>query len=195
MYEDIMLLAVSSITSVIIIFYSMISAGKDLENIIKPISPTPLKINRTNFITRKKELEYMKELLQGIIARIYKECEENKISEDEKNVLVERFRKKLLEVDNEINEVSLYAELEGLEKEYKNLLNEYEKRRKNLEIRIGKIKDKIKLKKGEEEKIVEEKEVSKPKAPAKSRVGRESDFTSLMKELSEMMKRLEEGEE
>ena len=196
MYEDIIILVASSILSLIIILYSIVSVDKDLKNLVKPLSSSAIRIDTMNYITRKKELEYMKELLQSVIARIYKEYGEEKISGEEKNILVDKFKKKLLEVDQEINEVSLYAELESLKKEYKKLVSDYEQRKKDLEEKINGLKKRISVKEEKPEvKKPEEKEVSQPKPSTKTKVSKEADLSSLMKELSEMMKRLEEGEE
>ncbi len=196
MYENIIILLTSSIISLVIIVYSVISVNKDVEALIKPLSYSTPKLNRMNYIVRKKELEYMKELLQNMIARVYKEYEDGKINEEEKNMLVDKFKGRLLEIDKEFNEVSLYAELESLEAEYKKLVDDFEKRKNELEEKIDKIKKRIKVK---EEKAQVEKSEQKispqPNPSTKPRISKESDLSSLMKELSEMMKRLEEGEE
>ena len=196
MYENIIILIASSILSLIIVLYSIISVDKNLKSLVKPFSTSAVRIDTMNYITRKKELEYMKELLQDIVARIYKEYGEGKISGEEKNILVDKFKKKLLEVDQEINEVSLYAELESLEGEYKKLVSDYEQRKKDLEEKINGLKKRIRVKEEKTEvKKPEEKEIVQSKPTTKTRVSKEADLSSLMKELSEMMKRLEEGEE
>ena len=197
MYEDVIILSVSSVLSLIIILYSAMSMNKELKGLLSyGVVTHPPIVEGVDYITRKKELEYLKEILQSTIARVYKEYEEGRISEDEKNKLVSKFRVRLMDVDKELNEVSLYAELESLEKEYKKLVEDFERRKKELEERIQKLKSRIQVKK-ERKKRVEE--AVKPKEasskPARARASRESELSELMEELSEIMKKLEEGEE
>ncbi len=198
MYEDVIILSVSSIVSLIIILYSAMSMNRELKGLLTPsISTRPVVSEGVDYITRKKELEYLKEILQNTIARVYKEYEEGRISEEERDILISKFRSRLLDVDKELSEVSLYAELESLEKEYKKLMEDYEKRKKELEEKIQRIKSRIQVREAKEEKQVEEKKEAKEEKPraTRTRSTRETDLSALMEELSEMMKKLEEGEE
>ncbi len=197
MYEDVIILSVSSIVSLIIILYSAMSMNKELKGLLTHnVTARPVLVEGTDYITKKKELEYLKEILQNTIARVYKEYEEGRISEDEKNILVSKFRSRLLDIDKELSEVSLYAELETLEKEYKKLMEDYESRRKELEDKIQRIRSRIQVREAKEEKQAEEAVKTKEEKSKTTRTkSRETDLSALMEELSEMMKKLEEGEE
>lgn len=200
MYEEFIILGFSGIISIILILFSNRNVNRQLKNMMtvsREISVS-LPSGKYNYIARKKELEYLRDILQNTIARIYKEFEEGKIREDERNLLVSKFRDRLVDVEKELNEVSLYAELEELEREYEKVLKDYEKRKKDLEAKIGRIRDRLKLS-GKEvavEKPVPhpEKKVEKVEKPTRVKE-KPDDLSQIMKELTEMMKKLEEGEE
>ena len=186
MYEDLLLISVSGAISLLIILLSTVNLNRFLKNISSSkVKPVAVYSEVGNYIAKKKELEYMKDIIQKTIVRIYKEHEEGKISEEEKDLLLSKFKDRLLEVEKELGEVSLYAELETLEREYKKLIDDFEKRKGELEGKIDEIKNKLRIKEvktGKAEEKHEEKE--KPK--------KEEDLSELMKKVAEMMKKIEE---
>jgi valyl-tRNA synthetase len=194
MYEEFIILGVSGIVSLLIILYSNLSVDRHLKDLvtIKYVPESSTMGGPGGFITRKRELEYLKDILQTTIARIYKEFEDGKITESERDLLVSKFRSRLLEVERELSEVSLYAELEELELEYKRLIDDFERRKRELEERIGRLKGRLPTIEEAVEKEAPKKVVEKAKKPVKRR---EEDLSTLMKELADMMKKLEEGEE
>lgn len=194
MYEELIILVASGVVSVLILLLSNYNVNKLVLNFSHVESPkTPVMAAGEGYIARKMELEYMRDLLQMTIARIYKEFEEGKISEGDRDHLVDKFRRKLIEIERELNEVSLFAELESLEREYKKLVEDFERRRRELEDRIRGIRERLNIRVVKrEERPVEKKEVVRERK--KTSVRREADLSDIIKELTDMMKKLEEEE-
>lgn len=181
-------MAGSGLASISLILFSIYRFDRDIKKWlnIEPLEGGLVYRPGTSYITKRRELEYMRDVLQDAIARIYKEFEEGRVSNEERDLLVAKFRVKLDEVERELREISVYAELEELENEYNKLVMDYEKRRRELEARISRLKDRVKV--VEEAKKVEEKREVKRKARE------EVSLSELMSELSDMIKKLEEEE-
>lgn len=188
MYEEIVLLAGSGIASISLILFSIYRFDRDIRKRLNTETEKSGLVYTpgSNYITRKRELEYLRDVLQDAIARIYREFEEGRMGREEKELLIAKFRVKLDEVERELKEISVYAELEQLENEYNKLVMDYERRRRELEARISRLRDRVKAV-GEVKKVEEKREV-------KRRPREEPSLSELMSELSDMIKRLEEEE-
>ena len=188
---ELLILGVSGGLSLLLIAYSVVKFNNEFSSILS-LEGKYHPILKGRYIARKKELEYMRDMLQKAIVTVYREYEEGKLSSEDKEVLASKFRDRLLEVENELKEVSLYAELESLEREYEKIVKEYESKKRSLESKINKLREKIGG--GIGSKIVEgERTAGGEEAKAVKRARREtSDLSSLIKEVTEMLKKMEE---
>jgi len=188
MYEELALLAGSSIASMSLILISIYKFDRDIKKSLNIGDGDRDLVYRrgSSYITRKRELEYMRDVLQEAIARIYKEFEEGSISAEDKDLLVAKFRVKLDEVEKELKEISVYAELEQLENEYNKLVVDFERRKRDLEERINRLRERV--------KVVEEVKKGGEKKEVVRKRREELSLSELMSELSEMIKKLEEEE-
>jgi len=143
-----------------------------------------VKVVKGEYTARLKELEYRREMIRNAILNVVKEYDSGKIGEETKNMLLNRFRGELEEIESEIESIKDYAELERLEKEYNKLLNEYEDKRRKLEKRIRELRSTLRIRKEAKEKSKAEKK------PEKKPRG-EYDLEELMKEISKMISELE----
>jgi len=191
MYEEIALLAGSSLASVSLILISIYRFDRDIKKRLNMDVEKGEMVYQpgTNYTTRKRELEFMRDTLQEAIARIYKEFEEGKIKPEEKDLLIAKFRVRLDEVERELREISVYAELEQLENEYNKLVMDYERRKRELEEKINRLKERVRI-----VEKVKKAEVEEEKKEVKRRGREELTLSELMSELSDMIKRLEEEE-
>lgn len=189
MYEEVLILAGSGLASFSLILFSIYKFDRDIKRRLNMDEGGQELVYRreTSYVTRKRELEYMRDVLQDAIARIYKEFEEGRISGEEKDLLIAKFRVKLDEVERELREISVYAELEQLENEYNKLLTDYERRKRELEERINRIRQRVRVVEAKKTEEAEKKEVRR-------RPREEVSLSDLMSELSDMIKRLEEEE-
>ncbi len=144
---------ISLMVSVGILSYTLIKVKNILLSPFKLGNVLDLK-QSTNYIARVRELEYTRDLLRDLIIKVYKEYESGALSKEDRDFLVNKFKSRLMEIEDELKSISKYAELERLEREYKKLDEDYHRKRFELEKKINELRSMLGVKESKKPGII-----------------------------------------